>query len=94
VLEAAGERLALLQRYAGFLEDLFIVSGVSLGSATATAGGETEPLSVRVERAEGRKCERCWHIRKDVGQDAEFRTVCARCVRAVHAILGTRGAGV
>jgi len=49
---------------------------------------------VRVERAEGRKCERCWHTRIDVGKDAEFRTLCARCVRAVQAILGTRGAGV
>jgi len=90
-----GERLALLQRYAGFLEDLFIVSGVTLGSqpATAVPGGEDEPLSVSVERAGGRKCERCWHIRKDVGQDAEFKTVCARCVRAVQpsSALGGRG---
>ena len=96
VLRATGERFALLQRYAGFLEDLFIVSGVTVGSppATAVPGGEDEPLSVSVERAEGRKCERCWHIRKDVGQDAEFKTVCARCVRALQAILGTRRAGV
>src|SRR5439155_4606795 len=96
VLEATGERLALLRRYLGFLEDLFIVSAVTLGSppGSAGAGGGAETLSVRVERADGRKCERCWHTRTDVGLGPEFRTLCARCVRALHAILGTRRAGV
>ena len=96
VLETDGERLALLQRYAGFLADLFIVSEVTLRPAVASSGSpqETPAMTVRVERAEGSKCERCWHITTDVGRDADFRTICARCVRAVQAILRTRGAGV
>src|SRR5256712_2035440 len=96
LLEAEGGRFALLQRYAGFLADLFIVSEVTLGRATTPAdpSQQTPPLSVRVDRAQGTKCERCWHITTDVGRDSGFRTLCARCVRAVQAILKTRGAGV
>src|SRR2546425_4348106 len=67
LLEAEDESLALLQRYAGFLADLFIVSEVTLGRAAASAGPaqQTPPLSVRVDRAQGTKCERCWHITTD-----------------------------
>jgi isoleucyl-tRNA synthetase len=95
-VETDGERLALLRRYSGFLADLFIVSGVSLQPAApaAASGQDTSPYSLRVERAPGSKCERCWHITTDVGRDADFRTLCVRCAQAVQAILKTRGAGV
>jgi isoleucyl-tRNA synthetase len=96
VLETSGERLELLRRYAPFLADLFIVSQVALGPAPPSSGSGpgAAPLSVRVERAEGTKCGRCWHITTDVGRDADYPTVCARCARAVRAILKTRRAGV
>ena len=93
ILEAAGERLSLLQRYGDFLKDLFIVSEVTLGSTPPPAGEPALP-AVRVERAAGSKCARCWHTTTDVGVDPEFRTLCARCVSAVRSILKTRGAGV
>jgi isoleucyl-tRNA synthetase len=93
-LDAEGETLALLRRYPGFLKDLFIVSEVTLGSspAPAGAGGRPDPLAVRVERARGSKCERCWHITTDVGSDPSFSTLCGRCVGAVQSIARARGA--
>jgi isoleucyl-tRNA synthetase len=30
--------------------------------------------------ASGKKCERCWHVREDVGQNTEHPTLCGRCV--------------
>jgi isoleucyl-tRNA synthetase len=39
---------------------------------------------VIVAKADGEKCERCWHWETDVGQDAAHPTICARCVRAVR----------
>jgi isoleucyl-tRNA synthetase len=42
-----------------------------------------EPVSERVEKADGQKCERCWHWETDVGSDPAHPTICARCVRAV-----------
>ncbi|HEY0900482.1 MAG TPA: isoleucine--tRNA ligase [Micavibrio sp.] len=36
------------------------------------------------QKAEGCKCERCWKILPEVGQDAEHQGLCARCVDAVR----------
>ena len=50
------------------------------GDAVAT---ELEGLSVRVVKSEQAKCERCWHHREDVGQNAEHEALCGRCVENV-----------
>ena len=39
--------------------------------------------SVTVAKADGQKCERCWHWETDVGSNPEHPTICARCVTAV-----------
>ncbi|MCS6996993.1 MAG: isoleucine--tRNA ligase [Casimicrobiaceae bacterium] len=39
-----------------------------------------DTLSVEATVALGRKCERCWHYREDVGTNAEHPTLCARCI--------------
>jgi len=36
-----------------------------------------------VTKADGQKCERCWHWETDIGQNAEHPTICSRCVEAV-----------
>jgi isoleucyl-tRNA synthetase len=40
-------------------------------------------ITVRVTKADGEKCERCWHWETDVGSHPDHPTICARCVRAV-----------
>ncbi len=40
-------------------------------------------VDVGVVKADGQKCERCWHWETDIGQNAEHPTICARCVEAV-----------
>jgi isoleucyl-tRNA synthetase len=50
-------------------------------SALTIAKGE--PGSARVAKADGQKCERCWHWETDVGSTAEHPTICGRCVEAV-----------
>lgn len=44
------------------------------GVATGLSG-----LRAEVEVSTELKCERCWHHRKDVGQNPEFPGVCGRC---------------
>ncbi len=39
--------------------------------------------SVSVAKADGEKCERCWHWEIDVGSNPEHPTICGRCVAAV-----------
>ncbi|MGI8991567.1 MAG: isoleucine--tRNA ligase, partial [Bryobacteraceae bacterium] len=74
-----GDLYPLLERYARELPGLFIVSQVGLHHA----GG----LDVKVERASGTKCERCWKYTEDVGSSPDFPTICASCAAAVHEIL-------
>jgi isoleucyl-tRNA synthetase len=45
--------------------------------------GPDQQIKVSVTKAEGQKCERCWHWETDVGSTAEHPTICARCVKAV-----------
>ncbi len=67
---------SLLQRHAGELRYLFIVSAVTLaqGSGNGTGG-----VHVEVKKADGAKCERCWNYSTHVGEDKTYPTVCERC---------------
>ncbi len=40
-------------------------------------------LTITVEKAEGKKCERCWNYRPAVGADARHPALCDRCLEAV-----------
>ena len=40
-------------------------------------------LDVAVSKADGQKCDRCWHWETDIGSDPEHPTICGRCVGAV-----------
>ena len=42
-----------------------------------------DKVSDDVVRADGQKCERCWHWETDIGQNPEHPTICGRCVEAV-----------
>jgi len=42
-----------------------------------------DPISHSVSKADGQKCERCWHWETDVGSNPEHPTICGRCVEAV-----------
>ena len=42
-----------------------------------------EPISHLVSKADGQKCERCWHWETDIGRNAEHPTICGRCIEAV-----------
>ena len=41
---------------------------------------EGDALSIVVDKAEGEKCERCWHYLPDVGSNPAHPCLCARCI--------------
>jgi isoleucyl-tRNA synthetase len=63
------------------LRELLNVSQLQLGSA-ATA-------TYTVAKADGAKCERCWHTETAVGANTEHPTLCPRCVEAVKQTAAT-----
>jgi len=46
--------------------------------------GET-PFGVIVEKADGKKCARCWFFSDTVGQNKEFPAACLKCIRVLEA---------
>ncbi len=82
VLSASGDTLALLQRYESTLPMLLIVSQVQL---QPDAGAE---LEVRVSKADGVKCERCWRMVPSVTHGSEREGLCDRCVEALAEPVG------
>jgi len=85
-LWAEGEDRRLLMETGPDLAAILIVSQANLAAAGepvpegALRSSEIPGLAVYVQPAAGIKCERCWIYSPTVGQDAEHRTLCARCV--------------
>jgi isoleucyl-tRNA synthetase len=46
---------------------------------------EGSPLQITVAKADGQKCERCWHWETDIGSHAAHPTICGRCAAALKA---------
>ena len=66
------------------LRELLNVSRLEI-LAQPQAGAATWTAVVR--KADGEKCERCWHWETDVGPNTEHPTLCGRCVTAVKECL-------
>jgi isoleucyl-tRNA synthetase len=78
ILTAFDETFDLLSRYEDELRYIFIVSQVEM------MNGET--FNIKVERADGNKCERCWNYSIRVGESERYPTVCERCLEALAEI--------
>lgn len=62
------------------LAAIFIASEVDVAeSGEGEYKAENLPMSIKVEKASGEKCERCWTFSKTVGEDETHPTLCARC---------------
>jgi isoleucyl-tRNA synthetase len=80
---------ALLRKYASYLPGLFIASQVEIadGKTEGATPSGIEGLQIRVERALGKKCERCWNYSTHVGENTEYHpAICERCVAALQEI--------
>ncbi|MGH9689618.1 MAG: isoleucine--tRNA ligase [Candidatus Acidiferrales bacterium] len=88
-LGANGDLHELLLEYSASLPSLLIVSQVKLADAVLSGAAQAagmEGLQILVERAEGKKCERCWNYSTHVGDSAEYPTLCERCLAALAEI--------
>jgi isoleucyl-tRNA synthetase len=65
--------------FAGNEESLRELLNVSQLEMTPAA----ETLAIQVLKADGEKCERCWHWETTVGRHSRHKTLCHRCVEAV-----------
>jgi isoleucyl-tRNA synthetase len=68
------------------LEEVLIVSELLVTNEkddSFVKGEEQEALFVKVEHADGEKCERCWKYSTKLGTNSEHPTICPRCTSAL-----------
>ena len=75
-IHADGEKYGVLASLGDDLRFVFICSQVAVVRA-AEEKLECAPLAHA-------KCERCWHVREDVGADPAHPELCGRCVANLH----------
>ncbi|MFM7264872.1 MAG: class I tRNA ligase family protein [Cyanobium sp.] len=78
------------------LGDWLLVSAVAIGGAApegVLAETSEAGVTVRVARAAGQKCERCWHYATDIGQHTSHPSLCGRCVAVLDGPQGAAGPG-
>jgi isoleucyl-tRNA synthetase len=84
ILYAGGAAYKNLEEYKNFLPTLFIVSSAEVCNNIKTPGTafkstELEDLAILVEKAEGKKCQRCWNWLMSVGNYEDHPELCKRC---------------
>ena len=83
VLYPSAETASLLSQF-DELEKLFIVSEAVVSEDAAPADAlALKGVAVKVETAEGEKCERCWIVTPEVGTHEDHPTLCDRCTEVV-----------
>ncbi len=77
ILTGASAALITLKTDVDSLRELTNVSQLEIKGEASVSD------KVSVTKADGQKCERCWHYETDIGQNIEHPTICGRCVEAV-----------
>jgi isoleucyl-tRNA synthetase len=80
-ITADAETKAFLESFGEQLRYILIVSAVELQEGAA--------LEVKVDKAKGEKCERCWHYTIDVSADARYPGACQRCAKNLDEMFGS-----
>jgi isoleucyl-tRNA synthetase len=78
--------LALISGDKEFLPTFFIVSASEITSKSiedSYKSSEIEGIEIKVERAAGAKCQRCWNRSEAVGTFTEAPDICERCYRII-----------
>ncbi|MCX8096903.1 MAG: isoleucine--tRNA ligase [Spirochaetes bacterium] len=76
--------LSIFEEYKKDLWEMFIVSQVEvIDGVSSKINYEENNIKVGIDRAEGKKCERCWIYSPTVGQNSQHPTICQKCIEAI-----------
>ncbi len=76
VIHAPQAILKVLEAYTPHLREFFIVSQVAIQESQGS-------MRIAAGKADGIKCERCWHYDINTGTDANYPGVCPKCIEAL-----------
>ena len=77
-LYATEDKYKCLNENKELLKQVFIVSDVEIDNSRREEDGE---IGIKVEMAEGEKCERCWMYSETVGKNPNHPHICERCAK-------------
>ncbi len=81
ILYAEGNLYNFIRDNLKLLQSVFIISMLEVEENKRDAEVK---LGVKIEQAEGKKCERCWMYSTTVGEDKEHPTICNRCSKVLN----------
>ena len=79
ILTKTQDRYTFLQSFNTEIGEIFKVSQVKV----TLDKGNSADLSVKVEKAEGTKCLRCWNYSLEVGKNQAHPLICDNCLKAI-----------
>ena len=80
ILTKTRDRYTFLQSFHDELPEIFKVSQVEITFKEDNAS----ELSVKIKKAEGKKCPRCWNYSYAIGSNIEHPLICDNCLKAVE----------
>ena len=72
-IKAPDESYKILISFEDDLKFIFIASKVSVIRSSGS-------LEIIVNKSAHKKCERCWHYKKDIGSNESYSDICERCI--------------
>ena len=72
-IKAPDESYKILMSFEDDLKFIFIASKVSVKKSSGS-------LEIMVNKSAHKKCERCWHYKKDIGSNESYSDICERCI--------------
>lgn len=82
-ITASGEMAQFLKANEDILPMIFIASQVELTEGEPEEKSELTGIGVKVQPAEGEKCQRCWMFTDSVGSHGDHPELCDRCAEVV-----------
>lgn len=78
------ETKSLFEKYKEILSQIFIVSNVYINNESGEEFQDRKlSYTLKVEKAKGEKCARCWLYLDTVGHNSEHPHLCEKCVKVV-----------
>ena len=80
---AEGEEYKFLADKEELLKEICIVSEVTVNENRRNADTEVG-FGVRISKADGKKCERCWEYSTTVGKNKQYPVLCKKCIEQLE----------
>ena len=80
-----------LESLQGDLPEIFkvsqvVIKNIDVWDPSVIVDANFPEIGIKVEKAEGQKCQRCWNYSDSVGKNQEHSSLCGKCLQAVTAL--------